>query len=233
MLYKKSWIVRVKTKKSKGTKYRFARINKKSLTSPSRPHYFVSTQYQQNILANPVQNNYVGLNFQLGNIPNASAITGLFDQYVIDKVIVKIIPAFNATTFNLLTVAGGGTNQASFSGGVCSIHSAIDYDDDTAPTNVQDIQPYNTYKVTRGTSQHVRTIYKPKFLLDGDGSGTANVKMLASKWQDTSQYTVPHYGLKICILNPPMIIAGSGENPPTYGNFDMEVTYMFRCKNTI
>lgn len=145
-------------------------------------------------------------------LPNYTEFTNLYDMYRINKIVVKLIPKVSETGMVL-----GATNN---SAGI-QLHSAIDYDDSTAPTNIAQLCQYSTYKMTRGHNIHTR-VFVPK--CEMSAGGTANVAPKAYQWLDTAHPDIPHFGMKLII---PTITAS------TIIYYDYSVTAYISCKNVV
>lgn len=155
--------------------------------------------------------------FQLGLLPNASDFTNLYDQYCIKKVVWKCIPKITQNEIN----SGLTSNND-----LPSIHSAIDYDDGTNPTNINQLCEYQSHKMTRGNAMHTR-VFVPKVELNVTSSGavsSANAPK-SYQWLDCDAINIPHRGLKVVV--PPPATTG------TTLTYDVMVTYYFACKSVL
>lgn len=147
----------------------------------------------------------LGWNFRFNQLPGTTDFTSLYDQYMIKKIVVKIIPRASE---NPITPGASSTDLQ-------QIHSVIDYDDSAAPSSIQELVQYQSYKVTRGNQVHTR-VFVPRIALTTD-----NTKKF--QWVDLTNTAVPHYGLKTWIAKP--------TTPDTTVSYDMLVTYYFTCKD--
>lgn len=173
-------------------------------------HHFKRTWFEENYFSTgATAPTLAGLNYQLNMLPNASEFANLYDMYRVNKVVVKIIPKVSEIGMVL-----GATNN---SAGV-QVHSALDFDDSAAPTNVAQLTQYATHKMTRGNQIHTR-VFTPKCELT---AGSASVAPKAYQWLDTADLTVPHFGMKLII---PTI------STSTIIYYDYSVTMYFSCKN--
>lgn len=156
----------------------------------------------------------LGYAFQqtLSQLPNYTDFTNLYDQYMIKKIVVKIIPKI--TQHNLATTTIGNSDLP-------QLHSVIDYDDATTPTSVSQLVEYQTHKMTRGNEVHTRVIV-PKVELDVAAATSAPK---AYQWLDCDASTVNHRGLKFWFNAP------QSANMTVY--YDMLVTCYFSCKNVL
>lgn len=125
----------------------------------------------------------------LSSVPGNNDFTTLYDQYMIKKVVFKLIPR------GIETSIGTGTTNLGF-----NIHSAIDYDDSIAPTGPNDLLQYQSYKMTPANRILTR-VWVPKTnagVLNSAGTIVPGAPK-AFQWIDVGQTNIPHYGLKIYI----------------------------------
>lgn len=145
-------------------------------------------------------------------LPNYTDFTNLYDQYMIKKIVLKIIP--KVTQHNLATTTVGNSDLP-------QVHSAIDYDDATTPTSVQQLCEYQSYRMTRGNAIHTRVLV-PKVELTADSSVSAPKSW---QWLDCDAPTLNHRGIKVWFSAP------QSANTTVY--YDMLVTVYFSCKNVL
>lgn len=145
--------------------------------------------------------------FQLTNIPNSTEFTSLYDQYKINAVSVCFYPKQTEVT-SLSTTDNVRGNAR--------ILTAIDYNDDTPPTTLDDLRQYESCEVDVILNKHERYIPKPLFL---NNSGQ-NV----NSWLSTANPSTKHYGLKYGV-EPTQAVGGSF-------TYNVEVTYYIAFKNT-
>lgn len=172
-------------------------------------HYFTRTQYLPNYYQLIAGGAGVGsaLNFQLGNLPNFTEFTGLYDQYMIKAVKVQIIPKFTETSL-------GTTTQA-------NMWSVVDLDDSTPPPNLETLLQYNNLKRTRMNQTHTRYL-KPAVAREVFATGIASAySPKTNVWLDATTAAIEHYGLKLWF-------DARGTQPVT---FDVSVKYYLAMKN--
>lgn len=145
--------------------------------------------------------------FQLSNIPNSSEFTSLYDQYKINAVSVCFYPKQTQVT-SLSTTDNIRANAR--------ILTAIDYNDDTPPTTLDELRQYDNCEVDVIVNKHERYIPKPLFL---NNSGQ-NV----NSWLSTANPSTRHYGLKYGV-EPTQAVGASF-------TYNVEVTYYIAFKNT-
>lgn len=156
-----------------------------------------------------------GLNFRLTDLPNVSEFVNLFDSYKITKIDVIIKPTWTETTQPL-------TNTASI---IPRIVTAIDYNDSTAPSTMNELREYGTCKITDGFKAHRRTIY-PKIRGNAyESAGGVGYLTMKPQYIDTDDSTVVHYGLKIYMETGG--VSNAGQTPWAAR---VECVYHFQCK---
>lgn len=147
--------------------------------------------------------------FTIGNTPNSSDFTNLFDQYRILEAVVSFVPYVNS-------VPNGSANSPGIIG------TWIDYDDASLPANLQEGQQYESYQRNSCTVPFVRVI-KPRSAVASYAGATANgYQNMYGQWQDSSNPNVQHYGLKLCIHN-----ASYSTSTNVY-EIEVTVTYQLR-----
>lgn len=134
-----------------------------------------------------------GYSHALSDLPSVSAWTAIFDRYRILRVYVDFTPL--ATTNNT------GTNQLGY------LHTAVDFDDATAPATTAAIERYSTYRAVVGCKP-LRRAYVPRLSATVYYNGVVNAYAEAPSqtWLDMANTSVPHYGLKAGL--DPTTVAG-------------------------
>lgn len=152
--------------------------------------------------------------FSLSQVPKFSEFTELYDQYKINLVKWYLIPRGNQSDVGTSTTTGQ----------LMGVFSALDYDDNTAPTSIQDIMEYQNSKMTRSYQMHKRVL-KPRARVNVVGSGGAGVngQIMGSKnpWIDCNAPTTPHFGVKYVLQQLP---AGTQM-------YDMKIDFYLAFKN--
>lgn len=126
--------------------------------------------------------------FSLAQLPDYTEFTNLYDQFRINKVLVKLVPNVNS--------AEAGATQR-----LPQVHSVLDYNDSTAPTTLDELVQYNNYRMTMGSRIHTRKL-TPAFLdnVFETSSVTRGSNPNFKKWLSTSNATaIPHHGMKWAI----------------------------------
>lgn len=167
---------------------RFSRPSQ--LVIPLTQHLYKQNEWTQTG-ATPT---FFSMSFRLDLLPSSqvTSLTALFDQYRIREVRLSIIPRSNNN--NLQTQLNFGWLEP-------SIHTVIDFDDDTAPTSLDALVEYDTYKATRGSATHTRVLKpRPAMPVYSGPASTAYSMPLWAPWINAADPDVPHYGVKGVIL---------------------------------
>lgn len=149
---------------------------------------------------------------KLNQLPNYTDFTNLYDQYLIKKIVVKMIPKISQHNLATTTIGNADLPQ---------LHSVVDYDDATTPTSVSQLVEYQSHKMTRGNQIHTRVLV-PKIELTSDG--TANAPK-SYQWLDCDSPAVNHRGLKFWFNAP--------QSTGCTIYYDMLVTVYLSCKNVL
>lgn len=151
--------------------------------------------------------------FTLDQLPSYTEFTALFDEYYINKVQVKFIAR------NITSVTSPYSLVAAM------LHTAIDYDDATAPGSITALQQYSTYRFTIATKSMTRT-FRPKVSIAMYKTSANNAYGSSDKklWVDCAYTDVEHYGLKFY-----MPVVAQSQAAFTYSVF---VKYWISFRNT-
>lgn len=150
--------------------------------------------------------------FTLGQLPNATEFTGLYDEYRINKVVIKLIPKFNSTL--------QGTGIANY---MNQVHTCLDYDDANAlptATAINDITQYQSHRMTMGARTVTRVVV-PKIELTGSGAQAPK----AYQWLDTDQTAALHNGVKVVIPKC--------DNASSLIIYDLQITTYLSFRNVV
>lgn len=157
------------------------------------------------------------IQFRLGDLPNSSELTALYDQFMLSKIVIKFIPQRTLAESNNTALAGG------FAG--CRLMTVIDHDDSTTVSGPDELRQYDSCKVTNYGKEHKRVII-PTVLRQMYESNIATAYTPAFKqWISTTDPNTLHYGLKGCLI---MNDNGATTNTCAYS---IEAKYYFKCKN--
>lgn len=134
-----------------------------------------------------------GCAFTLDSFPQSAQYTAVFDQYMIEKVEIKIIPDYTYAAVD------SATANACVSGW---IHTVIDPDDATTPAastaGVQALQQYESYELHHAYDQKgLNFSLVPRLAQAAYASGVfGSYSSVAHKWIDSASPAVQHYGFK-------------------------------------
>lgn len=161
------------------------------------------------LVLNNITETYAGYNFSLSDLPSVADFTNLYDMYKINRVKVTFIP------MQTQNVSLSSVNNAP---GYVRFFSAIDYNDDTAPTSVNQIREYETCKWT--------TIYKPhvRYLKPRINDSANNYTVPGNPWISCASPNINYFGLKVAVEAIDSTVATTMEMP-------VEVTYYISFKN--
>lgn len=119
------------------------------------------------------------INFSLIDLPNYTEFTALYDMYKINAVKITFLPQMTEN------ISASSVNNPLAS---TRFFSAIDYNDSTAPTTIDEVRQYQNAKMTPILKVHTRYIYKPKILDSGSFTLTP--------WISTTSPSNNYFGLK-------------------------------------
>lgn len=144
--------------------------------------------------------------FRVSNIPNWNALTALYDQFCLTKVVLKLMPIVNVNGVQPLagsTLLGSGL-----------IGSIIDIDDAVALSNITDYEQYQSWRCQPAISQKTHTrVVVPGMRAASIGTGGAVQPALSKKkqWLDCAYGNTAHFGIKLYL--------------DAYGNFNAPAQY--------
>ena len=160
-------------------------------------------------IANNILASYGGYNFSLNDLPNVTEFTSLFDMYKINAIKISFIPQM---TENISATSANNpyANTRFF--------SAIDYNDSSTPTTIDELRQYSTCKYTPILKTHTRMIYKPKIL---DSSSYS-----VSPWMSTASPSANYFGLKVGVEPTQSTVTTSFE-------YKIEAKFYMSFKNVV
>lgn len=153
------------------------------------------------VLSN-VANAYTAYNFSLGDVPNYTEFTALYDYYKINAVKVTLLPQMTQN------VSLGDVNNAWASK---RLFSAIDYNDSSAVTTIDEIRQYQTCKFTPILKRHSR-YFKPRI------NDSGSVYTPGRPWLLCSSPNTNYFAIKL---------AGETMNSSGVANMEYTVEVMF------
>jgi hypothetical protein len=169
-------------------------------------HWITSSlQFTQTITAGgATEKNF---SFSLGDLPIASSITALFDQYAVFAAFVRVI-----------------TNVAGLDAGQSPTYTtAIDYDNVTNVGNIATLRTYSTALTTPISEVQERYIEPCNAPALYSGSAFSNYGQ-ARMWCDSTNNSTPHYGFRFILSN----LGGSSS-----GLVAFECTYVICARNIV
>lgn len=128
--------------------------------------------------------------FSLQDLPAYSEFTALFDFYKICAVKFIFVPGWTQSEVNVNT---GAPVSAQINLGAARCFSAIDYNDSSSPSTINEIREYGNCKWSPMVKGHKR-YFKPRAM---DSSNSYNINK--NTWIDTSLPNKPYYGIKFGI----------------------------------
>lgn len=131
-----------------------------------------------------------GYGISINGLADITHFTSLFDQYRINMIKLTFKPQY--TNFNATA------NQAYE---VPYIYLAVDLDTGQAPASIEELDQYTRKKI-RLFNKPVSMAWKPAILSSCYNTATSTAYYTVMKrWLDAAYSTVPHYGLKVGIVN--------------------------------
>lgn len=163
------------------------RSSRRPRLSALRTHHFKRT-FTLSPIATATTTVFGAYAFSLSDLPNYSEFTALYDQYRINKLVVRFVPNHNSSEV--------GATKA-----LMEFNSVLDFNDQTAPTALTQLYEYANWRMTRGNSIHTR-VFSPAVLGVVSTINATNFTGDQSKWKQwlaTSQTDIEHYGIKYAI----------------------------------
>lgn len=169
----------------------------------------------------------MGMQFALTDLPNFAEFTTLFDQFRINKIVLKFIWAGTGLS------GIEATNNVMF--GPSFIYTP-DRDDSVAPASSQaganTIREYARSKEYYFGQQNKRVctvVIKPSILASNYLTAvTTGYTIKYNQWVDMANAALPHYGLKGIFIDRQTVAGGAAPAAVLY--FECEATYYISCK---
>jgi hypothetical protein len=138
-----------------------------------------------NIVTSTTLNSFPSYFFTFSQISDSTELAGVFDQYRIDRIDARIVPA---VTENLSSTAVIGRN-----------YSVIDLDDSNAFTSMTDPLDYSNALVWE-VNDPIQVTFVPHFAYAAFASGVfSSFANSPPRWIDCASPGVQHYGLKLAL----------------------------------
>lgn len=155
--------------------------------------------------------------FKLSDLPNYTEFTGLYDQYMITKVVLKFIHVRDQALLTNAAPAGGT------SGG--RVFTIIDHDDASVPGTANEFRQYATCKVSN-VGRDITRVTVPAVLRQmWENSINTSYTPAFHQWISTTDADTEHFGIKACLhVNDPATVTNSIQ-------YSVEAMYYIKCKN--
>jgi len=122
---------------------------------------------------------YYAKTFLMSDISQSSQLLSVFDQYRIDHIWLKLVPAVSATSAYVAS----------------QWYSVLDYDDGSTPTSISQLTQYANCITTGTIAAHYRHL-TPHIAVAAYSGAFTSFKNEVADWIDSASPTVQHYGLK-------------------------------------
>jgi len=122
--------------------------------------------------------------FSMSDLTQATQLLGVFDQYRIDHIWLKIVPGVN--------------NSATSPYGSAQWYSALDYDDASTPGSISVLTQYANCITTATNVAHYRHL-TPHIAVAAYSGTFTSFKNEVADWIDSGSPNVQHYGLKAAV----------------------------------
>lgn len=189
---------------------------------PFQPvHYFKrNVELAKITITNGTTSTFYAYSFKLNHLHDFNYFTDMYDFFQITKVKLTFIPIQN--------VSIGSASSMLFNNPYTNrFYSAIDYNDKTLPTSVNELREYSTCKWTPMHKMHTRVL-RPQLTMAVDEDGPAGgayglAQMPVKPWVSTGYNASQYFGLKVAI--------GHNSQIETGDYFVVEATYYIKFKN--
>lgn len=155
----------------------------RSLASPDRTYSFVREYVEPTLyqIANVAA--ISAYDYQLAYLPGYTEFTALFDQYRIDKVVVKLTPHYNV---------GFPAANVTYP----RLYAAVDYSDKGVPASLNELRQYANCTITPAFKGITRT-FVPKCAQALYSGVFTSYGSVSKGWVDVNSPSVQFYGLKL------------------------------------
>lgn len=205
-------------KRKSMSRRKIRRTGRKAKKVQNQVHNFRRSDILLDILSTTTNRN-LAYSFSLSDLPNATEIKALYQQYKIKKIVLTFEPSYNqnALGFWLVTTS----SQALPKKFVRVVH---DYEDANALANEADYLQYaNCRNFVHG--QKFKVVLYPKVInyVENSGGAATGANPVPSPWLDTDTDTVPHFGIKAFIPDIGL--------PNNTSQYRLTSTVYFSCRN--
>ncbi len=157
----------------------------KELFSTMDKIYYFRRKAQSTIVSQVAAAETKGVfSFTLASAASYTDLTQVFDLYRIAYVEISFKPMY---TMQALSSAGTLATP--------NLFTVLDFDDDTAPANISELEEYGTCKVTNFNQEHTRT-FKPHFAFMAYPNTPTYANSNVSNWVDCASAGVKYFGVK-------------------------------------
>lgn len=136
------------------------------------------------ISSSTVTPNFQSYSFQLNDFPNFGEFTSLFDQYRLERVLIRIIP--HSTIGSTADPVDG------------YLAVVVDYDDATNPSSIDAMMEYQNSTIVPAT-QEFQTSIVPRAAVAAYSGAFTSYANVGRQWCDVASPAIQHYGFKIGI----------------------------------
>jgi hypothetical protein len=157
------------------------------LVRENRQVFSIQRTWDVGNISSAVTNTYLAYSFTLGDVPNSTEFTGMFDQYRFKRVMFVALPH---CTYNPVAAAANSTTK---------LLITPDYDDDTVLSAENDILQYPSVEIYN-FDKEIRKTITPRMAVAAYSGAFTSYANMDNQWIDAASPSVKHYGLKIVIL---------------------------------
>lgn len=159
--------------------------------------------------------------FKVSDLPQWASFSGLYDQYRLSKVVLRITPNLSGQGY----IVSGAGGAATVAGGVSgNLYIVVDHDDANLPTTVQEIREYAKVKEYNALmhTKPIRIVIRPRIATAAYSGAFTSYKNDAATWIDNGSPDVQHYGCKFAI---------EGSEAGIQQKWRIDATYYVQFKN--
>lgn len=179
------------------TQFLPSKRDKVPFSTPQRDHVYTFRQtVEKPDISVGVSGAASAITFALSDCPQSTTFTALFDQYRITEVIVRFLPT--SAQF------GPSTSATDYP----KLLTIIDYDDNTTPSNADELRQYDTC-MTSPNQQALQRVLVPRAAIAAySGAFTSYAQSMPGQWFDCASDGILHYGVK-WYAPPVSVVSGS------------------------
>lgn len=206
------------------------RINRSMISGPMKPYLFkrntvISTlnfgwkTTAQSVVYTPT----------IGDLPNMSEFTNLYDEYKLNKIILHFESLTTGRDMNQPAVTAGGLfSSASLVGSLKRIRVVRDYNDSTALATENSAFEYQNMR-SYPVGKSFKIVLYPRLLgMNYRNAVSTSYTSIKPKYIDTNDLATPHYGLKFFV---PALTGDTSDANINLQLYTCRATYLFSCRN--